>query len=85
MEEVGEALVDRLPVFVQSGDLEVQERVSHNLCCSDVIQYVSNCYCVMSPIVLWHYYINDYVIVVVTQACCILQLMKYIVKLQSKG
>ena len=44
VEEVGEALVDRLPVFVQSGDLEVQER-----------------------------------------ACCILQLMKYIVKLQSKG
>ena len=40
----GEALVDGLPVFVQSGDLEVQER-----------------------------------------ACCILQLMKYIVKLQSKG
>ena len=68
-------------------------------------QYVSNCDCVIGPIVLWHYYINDYVIVIVThsglcgittlmimsllllhtQACCILQLMKYIVKLQSKG
>lgn len=44
VEEVGAMLVEKLPVFIQSGDLEVQER-----------------------------------------ACCILQLMKYIVKLQSKG
>ena len=72
-------------MFVQSGDLEVQERVSHNLCCSDVIQNVSNRDCVMSLIVLWHYYINDYVIVIVIQAYCILQLMKYIVQLQSNG
>lgn len=43
-EEVGAMLVEKLPVFMQSGDLEVQER-----------------------------------------ACCILQLMKYIVKLQGKG
>ena len=43
-EEVGAMLVEKLPVFIQSGDLEVQER-----------------------------------------ACCILQLMKYIVKLQAKG
>ena len=42
MEEVGAMLVENLPVFMQSGDLEVQER-----------------------------------------ACCILQLMKYIVKLQG--
>ena len=42
VEEVGAMLVDKLPVFMQSGDLEVQER-----------------------------------------ACCILQLMKYIVKLQG--
>ncbi len=41
---MGAMLVEKLPVFVLSGDLEVQER-----------------------------------------ACCILQLMKYIVKLQSKG
>jgi AP-3 complex subunit delta-1 len=44
IEEVGAMLVEKLPVFMQSGDLEVQER-----------------------------------------ACGILQLMKYIVKLQSKG
>jgi len=44
VEEVGAMLVEKLPVFIQSGDLEVQER-----------------------------------------ACCILQLMKYIVKLQGKG
>ncbi len=44
LEEVGAMLVERLPIFIQSGDLEVQER-----------------------------------------ACCILQLMKYIVKLQGKG
>ena len=44
MEGVGAMLVEKLPVFIQSGDLEVQER-----------------------------------------ACCILQLMKYIVKLQGKG
>jgi AP-3 complex subunit delta-1 len=44
VEEVGAMLVEKLPVFMQSGDLEVQER-----------------------------------------ACCILQLMKYIVKLQGKG
>ena len=44
LEEFGAMLVERLPIFIQSGDLEVQER-----------------------------------------ACCILQLMKYIVKLQSKG
>ena len=44
VEEAGAMLVEKLPVFIQSGDLEVQER-----------------------------------------ACCILQLMKYIVKLQSKG
>ena len=43
MEEVGAMLVEKLPVFMQSGDLEVQER-----------------------------------------ACCILQLMKYIVKLQGE-
>ena len=42
VEEVGAMLVEKLPVFMQSGDLEVQER-----------------------------------------ACCILQLMKYIVKLQG--
>ena len=42
VEEVGAMLVENLPVFMQSGDLEVQER-----------------------------------------ACCILQLMKYIVKLQG--
>ena len=28
IEEVGGMLVDKLPAFVQSGDLEVQERVS---------------------------------------------------------
>ena len=44
VEEVGAMLVEKLPVFIQSSDLEVQER-----------------------------------------ACCILQLMKYIVKLQTKG
>ena len=43
VEEVGAMLVEKLPVFMQSGDLEVQER-----------------------------------------ACCILQLMKYIVKLQGQ-
>ena len=42
VEEVGAMLVEKLPLFMQSGDLEVQER-----------------------------------------ACCILQLMKYIVKLQG--
>lgn len=44
IKETGSLLIDRLPMFVQSADLEVQER-----------------------------------------ACCILQLMKYIQKLQDKG
>ncbi|XP_064626859.1 AP-3 complex subunit delta-1-like isoform X4 [Lineus longissimus] len=44
IKEVGNLLMDKLPMFVQSADLEVQER-----------------------------------------ACCVLQLMKYVIKLQEKG
>ncbi|XP_064604156.1 AP-3 complex subunit delta-1-like isoform X2 [Liolophura sinensis] len=44
IQEVGQMVIEKLPMFVQSADLEVQER-----------------------------------------ACCVLQLMKYVVKLQEKG
>ena len=35
--EVGQLLLDKLPMFVQSGDLEVQERV----CTTDLLFYIS--------------------------------------------
>ena len=38
VEEVGAMLVEKLPVFIQSGDLEVQERACCILQVSDVLQ-----------------------------------------------
>ena len=59
--EVGQLLLDKLPMFVQSGDLEVQERVSTtNLLCfiyfSLLFYYDSNAV-LLNSVDLWKDYI----------------------------
>ena len=70
--EANALMMDRVPLFIQSADLEVQERVSNSpiLLCVPVHVYEVGLY---------------YRFVFIFQACCVLNLMKYIQKLQDKG
>lgn len=69
-QETSQLMIDRLPLFVQSANLEVQERVRWRRKFFPSAHQINNCD--LHCLTLW------------PQASCILQLVKYIQKLQQK-